>query len=683
MSKKRLPLITLLTISLLSVSAQQEKDFNERISKWGLTVTVAPGGDLWCSDTYNKILYHAENIHSLWHMVTTLGKGHPDSSKYDGGGDLSHIVCPDSNTVLIFGEIHNPFKHKQIRNAYWYSNDRGKTWESRTFASNKEVIKSTYCAPSGEVWIAGDSLYFSADKGLTFTKLNHFPHEITSICMDTDRRTGIAGCYADELYYTEDDWATYRKLPTPNMQHLLDNNTARKRPIWCSVAFLFKKWIIVSQGGERFYSSRDKIRWERFSTDCYPRTTDRENGILFATTENNNIAGRDIIKTVDLQYFDTIYHSQGEDIYGLRASNGELFGNIKTASDYYFCHFFDDSCTRMGFFSDDHPIKQPYFRASTSQDHTFEQDADTYPWGWEKQDILHFDSTKRQWYRVTTTPFEIKYMYPYSDQYHTKKQQVIVGDGIQLWLVNEQNQQLQPFRIERPLDKFLQHPVIQVIISPTSTGCFHYNKDNISYAKKEDLFIAKNAIFHDKKVPVNLSFRAEALDSLLRDLNLHYDTAITKEMFTFTQANFDTISNYFKESNDGRLFRHASRRDLDRLKDTLPYFNDSLIHYILTSDLLDGCTTSNYFEAKIVNSNGDKLVIGGVDASCDIGMHPYMMPVELRTDDLILPCTHIPILQFLGEAMPPRMLTHSNFTDLDVLLKLLRYLTTPEEEWKW
>ena len=672
-----------MTISMLSLSAQQDKDFRERISRWELSVTEAPGGDLWGIEVLQGNLYHAEDIHSLWHRVNTIGKGHPDSSNYDSGGQFSSVICPDSNTVLVFGEIHNPFKHNQIRNAYWYSNDRGKTWESRMFATNKEIIKSTFCTPSGEVWIAGDSLYFSADKGLTFTKLNHFPHEIASICMDKDGRTGVAGCYADKLYYTEDNWSTYHELPTPNKQHLLNHNTASERPLRHSDAFFFKEWIIVRQKGESFYSSRDKIRWNRFPSDIFPQATDCEKGILFATTENNTITGTSILETTDLQHFDTTYHSQGIFLYGLNVSNGQLYGYIKTATSYYFCRFNGDSCTPMGFFSDDHPIEQPYNRASTSMGYTFKQDADAYPWGWSYRDILHFDTIRQQWYRVTTAPFNIQYMYPYRDLQHTDKQQVIVGNGIQLWVVSEQHPQLQSFRIDRPLDKFLQYPVVQVTISPYSTGCFHFHNYEINYVKKEDRFVAKKAILHEKKVLVNHSFRAEALDSLLRDLNQHYDTTISKEMFTFTQAHYDSIARLLKRSNFGRLFRYATSRDLKRLKDTIPYFSDSIFHYIMTSGFLDGCTTANYFIAKIINSNGDTLIISGQDASCDIGKHPYMMPIQLRTDNLILPCTHIPFLRFLGEAMPQNMLTHHNFTDLDVLLKCLRYLTHPKDNWEW
>ena len=85
---------------------------------------------------------------------------------------------------------------------------------------------------------------------------------------------------------------------------------------------------------------------------------------------------------------------------------------------------------------------------------------------------------------------------------------------------------------------------------------------------------------------------------------------------------------------------------------------------------------------KIVNSNGDKLYVRGHDGSCSIGgEHPYMLPVEARVGEYILPCTNISFMRFLGDAMPQGMLLRHNFSNVDVLLKCLRYLTHPREEW--
>ena len=125
--------------------------------------------------------------------MKTIGKGDPDSENYDGGGEMSRIVCPDSNTVLVFGTLHNPFLHKKIDKCYWYSSDKGRTWESRVFATNKQIVYSAFCAPSGEVWVAGDTLYYSADKGVNFVKINHFPKNLASISMNQDLRTGELG----------------------------------------------------------------------------------------------------------------------------------------------------------------------------------------------------------------------------------------------------------------------------------------------------------------------------------------------------------------------------------------------------------------------------------------------------------------------------------------------------------
>lgn len=691
----RRPFIALLLIvSTLTAYTQTEKDFRERVSQWYWGVTVAPDGGLWYAFMQQGRLYHAEDIHSLWHQVKTIGKEDSNRGRYDVGGDMKHIVCPDSNTVLVFGTLHNPFLHKEIDKYYWYSGDKGQTWESRVFAANKQIVYSTFCAPSGEVWVAGDTLYYSADKGVNFVKVNHFPKSLASISMNKDLRTGIAGCYDNAIFYTEDNWTTYRSLPTPDNQHLLRNNIPRaKRDHWydrCHVTMIFKQWLMVHQGDEWFYTSNQKIEWKRFPAGLKPQTKDMENDLLLVTTE----AG-DILQTTDLQHFDTVFHTMGVVPNALRVCNGKLYGHITTDADKYFCLFTGDSCIRMGFFSDDHPIKAPWDRATTEdnwylrfsdddKDKDEDEDvdhADAYPWGWDQKDILHFDSEKRQWYRVTTAPFLIKYMYPYSDQQYSGQQQVIVSDGKKLYVVSENEPQLKPIHIERPLDHFLQFPVILVVFSPYTQGCFHYWGDIINYSRKGDLFVAKNLRLHDSIISVDLAFPVETLDALLRDLNLHYDTSITQGMFAFSQADYDTVKSYYERYPE-RLFEYASRQDILHLKDSVATLSDSLLHYILTTGFQDGCTSRNYFEAKIVNSNGDKLFISGYDGSCSLGgEHPYMLPVELRIDEYILSCTHIPFLRFLGDAMPSKMLNKHNFSDVDVLLKCLRYLTHPREDW--
>lgn len=682
----------LLIVSRLIACAQTEKDFRERVSQWFWNVTVAPDGGLWYAFEHQE-LYHAEDIHSLWHEVKTIGKENPNRERRDVGGDIKHVVCPDSNTVLVFGTLHNPFLHREIDKYYWYSNDKGKTWESKVFADNKQIVYSTFCAPSGEVWVAGDTLYYSADKGINFVKINHFTKNLASISMNQDLSTGIAGCYDNAIFFTEDNWTTYRSLPTPYNQHLLKGNTPRaKRDHWyyqCVNTKIFKQWLMVQQGDEWFYTSSQKIEWKRFPAGLTPQTKDMVNDFLLVTTK----AG-DILQTADLQHFDTVFHTIGVVPSALRVCNGKLYGFITTDVDKYFCLFTDDSCIRMGFFSDDHPIKAPWNRATTKdewyhfegedEEEGEEYDYDkAYPWGWSQKDILHFDTVRQQWYRVTTTPFCIKYMYPYSDQQHTGQQQVIVSDGKKLYVVSENEPQLKPIHIERPLDHFLQFPVIKVVISPYTQGCFHHWGDIINYSRNGNLFVAKNLRLHDSIVAVDLSFPVETLDALLRDLNLHYDTSITQGMFAFTQADYDTVKSYYERYPE-RLFEYASKQDILHLKDSVTAFSDSLLHYILTTGFRDGCTSSRNFEAKIVNRNGDKLFIRGHDATCSLGgEHPYMLPVELRVGEYILPCTHIPFLRFLGDAMPSKMLTQDNFSDVDVLLKCLRYLTHPRENWDW
>ena len=60
---------------------------------------------------------------------------------------------------------------------------------------------------------------------------------------------------------------------------------------------------------------------------------------------------------------------------------------------------------REGLFTVRH-IKDDWYLEDEDEGEEDDYDA-AYPWGWTQKDILHFDTVRRQWYRVTTTSFSI------------------------------------------------------------------------------------------------------------------------------------------------------------------------------------------------------------------------------------------------------------------------------------
>ena len=113
------------------------------------------------------------------------------------------------------------------------------------------------------------------------------------------------------------------------------------------VTGIFKQWLMVHQGDEWFYTTNQKIKWERFPSGLTPQTKDMENDLLLVTTE----AG-DILQTADLQHFDTVFHTMGVVPRALRVCNGKLYGYVTTDANNYFCLLPDqgpvESCYNEG-----------------------------------------------------------------------------------------------------------------------------------------------------------------------------------------------------------------------------------------------------------------------------------------------------------------------------------------------
>ncbi len=234
-------------------------------------------------------------------------------------------------------------------------------------------------------------------------------------------------------------------------------------------------------------------------------------------------------------------------------------------------------------------------------------------------------------------------------------------------------QQSKKARVDRPLDDFLSYSVDRVTIITTTQGCFHFQEDTVDYVRSGARFEIEKAVVKNRDLLLyNHTFLASQLDSLLQDFNLHYDTAITKAMFSFEPEDYDDIIKDYKEDGWREFaFRNSTSQQVKDLAKTIKKMDDSHFCHIMTTYFMDGCTTRDHFEARIVNGHGDTLLISGEDASCTMGQHPYMLPVQFKVAEYTLPCTHIPILRFLADAMPKNMVTKRNFSEKYVLMRVL------------
>lgn len=676
MLRLRLSLLVLFLSLCATLQAQQERDYAGRIWPGRMAdykdCTVSPSGALWLCWTQHDDLYHTDSISNRWRVV-------PDSVVYDNSGHYNNffvIVCPDSDKVLVFGKIHNPKKKQKIEKYYLFSPDGGKNWEYRTFAGRKQSIRAACHTRSGRVWIASDTLYYSENAGESFSNVRPLP-SIRDIFMHEDNQHGIACQYKNGIFISDDNWQHVTSIPTPQDQGLIRNVSYYSYSnylLWCYQVLMTDAYYLVKQEDDWFITRRDTICWQ-------PIPIKKVSSIL-ANPNNGKamiLSEKNVIQTSDFQTYDTIclaHIRAPKNLIGIE--NDHLYGTFGVPSDSIFCLDLKNGTIKIGaFFSDDIPISEPSdFNMVRTGDPDNVSDSSGL-WGHDENSVLRYDSDKKFWYRVLSTDFYIRNMIPYRDEAHPSTQQVVISDGRQHFLVSDENPQLQPFHYNHPLDAFLKHPMNKLCIKTIAFGCLDSFLDEVVFVRHKDRL---EAVFYKQKrsrgytesdtiMSYEYSFSAKTLDSLLFDLNMHYDTGMTQSMFQFTNEDYEVISSNPKEYPLAVTY-------LQTLKDSIPNLSDSLMTYILTTGFWNDCTGGNIYEITLINNVEDTLFISMRHNCCSPGVYPYIVPYTIRTGDIEFFSTHVPFMQFIGDVMPPKMLGGYLFRNEEVLYKIMRYLTT-------
>ena len=111
---------------------------------------VSPSGEIWLSNNYS--LWHTHGMSSVWKKVP-----HP----YSTAVDFSYVVCPDTNTVLVFGRMFDPSDSTSRYNKYMRSTDGGKNWDFRSMPPRMKRDKIwVESRAGGKVWLRVDSILY-------------------------------------------------------------------------------------------------------------------------------------------------------------------------------------------------------------------------------------------------------------------------------------------------------------------------------------------------------------------------------------------------------------------------------------------------------------------------------------------------------------------------------------------
>lgn len=682
------------------------------------TLKVSPTGKLWMStmSSGKNGLFCAPGIHSTWITVfapqesyfkdetdfseaedfyfidddesmDTLEETYPKdtipedvSSKILKKNDsilcayYEDIVFPDPSSILIVGRIRVRHGNQDVENVCLLSHDEGKTWTTTPYSrKDDDVVEQIYTNGKGLVWLCCGNgvLYFSKDSGKSFVELPYRNSELLGrsfklICM-ADAQKGYAidrGISNNELFFTQNNWATYQKIQTPlqqypNLKDSLPDKIIDKIRVW-------NDYVVVQQGDRIFYSKQNPIEWKRFPLPADAFETDAQNEELYV------LVGRKVYRMSSPSKYQLFYN---QDIMPSCYSiigivDGKMYCSA-SANDGVVC-VSKDKVEFCGFYTEEHPIPTP----------PIVFDIHGVRWGCENRDnsIYQWDEKVGTWFRIYRTneqsPFtSIVDMRPYPQD--TTGQSVVIlsreEDDYHNFLFTALPSVVRPYQYEFPLSGFLESPVQKIILQARQIAFLGESLDEITYIRKGDVYKTSNGkgkceVFHSE-------FSAAVLDSMLNILNQNPHPTISIRDFEITKHDIDT----FRHS----LFRRyvlSSSQDTENY-DFLSHFADTVLSVsdaVVTESFTHApyCISTGssfYFNIWMVNQRGDTLHI---QRSSDFCVEPsYALPAIVSTDNVAFASTNVAFMKFIKSIMMPNMLFYNAFENESVIRKV--------GEWGW
>ena len=637
---------------------------------------VSPSGEIWMSDNYD--VWHTNGMSSTWKKVS-----HP----YGSSVYLNYVVCPDTNTVLIFGRIFDPSDTNKYYNKYLRSTDGGKTWNHLSMPYQMERGKIWALGrEGGQVWLRVDTnMYYSSDKGLHFQEIARIPDREFRFDMDDNGRDGMGrlnwkdseGISRESLIMTRDNWAHYEKIPTPYDQH----PEIKKNYFFYSFAICGSK-MVMEQADRYFWTSIDTICWQEIPLNIRAFAVDRENDEWVIVTRENQL-----LRTADLLTFDTvntngpcyfaeIKHADNQSIYGFSYNDNVKSAQRERIDTLY--RISADGLTSCGLYTEDLPLEpnRYFYISNKTGDIKQELKSNNLRIALDSpHDLILYDQRNQKWYRHLNTTFPIEEVQVGTDELEGN---LLLSDGARQYLAKIDTPEITPYRLERPLEEFLKSPVESVDIVYKFFPCDGQRfSERVLYQQEGNEFVIKKLSLWRKGAEFTHTFTDIQLRKELKALNTGYDASVRVADLGFTQADYDSLRRfvfpYARTMVDFSTWCDSATKE--RVLEVLPQLGDSIWTEIIQNYQNGGCTSFSTFEITFQNKVGKTLVVSCTDDSCyeGYGYFPYKTPFQIQCDGRSFPATSLPFMRFVGEITPISMQDRS-FSKFTLLMKAYRYV---------
>ncbi len=176
----------------------------------------------------------------------------------------------NNDTILAIGYVENRTNRHWIPHLFKTLNG-GENWSSEEFSEhNTAMIYDLDNDANGRVWMVASNnrIYYSPDLGVSWVAINSpfdVASKITTISM-RDSLHGVAGGMHNTLAITDDNWSTYRVLPTPYDQGIFSiDNPKKPYGLMINQVACADTVILINQTGHICVSYLGEIEWEQFN----------------------------------------------------------------------------------------------------------------------------------------------------------------------------------------------------------------------------------------------------------------------------------------------------------------------------------------------------------------------------------------------------------------------------------
>lgn len=671
-------IVTILMLLCMAVALAQDKPRDHKaslnFSASNASFAVSPSGEIWMSDHYD--VWHTNGMSNTWKRMS-----HP----YNYAVDFSYVVCPDTNTVLIFGRIFDPSDTSSIYNQYLRSTDGGETWEYLSMPYRMERDKTWVIGRvGGQVWLRVDSImYYSSDKGLHFQEITKIPDCKFRFDMDDNGRDGMGrlnwkdseGISRESLIMTRDNWTHYEKIPTPYDQH----PEIKKKYFFYTFAICGSK-MVMEQADRYFWTSIDTICWQEIPLNIRAFAVDRDNDEWVIVTRENQL-----LRTADLLTFDTvntngpcyfaeIKHADNQSIYGFSYNDNVKSAQRERIDTLY--RISADGLTSCGLYTEDLPLEPNRYCYISNKTGDIKQELKSNNLRIaldSPHDLILYDQRDQKWYRHLKTTFPIEDVQIGTGELNGN---LLLSDGARQYLAKIDTPVVTPYRLERPLDEFLKSPIESIDIVYKFFPCDGQRySERVLYHLKGNKFVINKLSLWRKGAKFSHTFTDKELRKEMKALNTGYDASVKVSDLGFTQEDYDSLRRfifpYARKMVDFSTWCDSATKE--RVLEVLPQLSDSIWTEIIQSYQDGSCTSASTFEVTFQNKAGMTLVVSHTDNSCNYGYYPYKTPFQIQCDDRSFPATNLPFMRFVGEITPTSMQNRS-FSKFSLLMKAYRYV---------